>query len=253
MEVHSHAHTPRKKWTHYFWEFLMLFLAVFCGFLAENFREHMVEHQRAKVYASNLYKELKKDTAQLFHLIKYTSLLSKKYDTLCALSIGKQPGITNGQLYYYSYFVCAVEYFASSSSTLDQLKNSGNLRILTTEIATNISDYDRQIRNLESNYILFKAEYETMNGLRLKIFDGNISVNLFSNNFFLFDENQFRDSLLKLNPPLINDDPRLMKEFIGWVKTEGMFWKLYINTFLEPINKKASDLILLLKKEYHLE
>ena len=26
MEVH--AHTPRKKWTHYFWEFLMLFLAV---------------------------------------------------------------------------------------------------------------------------------------------------------------------------------------------------------------------------------
>ena len=28
MEVHAHTHTPRKKWTHYFWEFLMLFLAV---------------------------------------------------------------------------------------------------------------------------------------------------------------------------------------------------------------------------------
>jgi len=36
MEVHSHAHTDRKKWTHYLWEFLMLFLAVFCGFLAEK-------------------------------------------------------------------------------------------------------------------------------------------------------------------------------------------------------------------------
>jgi len=40
MEVHAHSHTVpiaigRKKWTHYFWEFLMLFLAVFCGFLAE--------------------------------------------------------------------------------------------------------------------------------------------------------------------------------------------------------------------------
>ena len=32
MEVHAHAHTARKKWTHYLWEFLMLFLAVFCGF-----------------------------------------------------------------------------------------------------------------------------------------------------------------------------------------------------------------------------
>ena len=39
MEVHHHAHTPdshrdKKKWTHYFWEFLMLFLAVFCGFFS---------------------------------------------------------------------------------------------------------------------------------------------------------------------------------------------------------------------------
>jgi hypothetical protein len=45
MEVHTHTHTARKKWTHYFWEFLMLFLAVFAGFLAENQREHIVEHQ----------------------------------------------------------------------------------------------------------------------------------------------------------------------------------------------------------------
>ena len=37
MEILARSHTPRKKWTHYFWEFLMLFLAVFCGFLAENY------------------------------------------------------------------------------------------------------------------------------------------------------------------------------------------------------------------------
>ena len=52
MEVHHHAHlasgethTSRKKWTHYLWEFLMLFLAVFCGFLAENQREMMKRKQ----------------------------------------------------------------------------------------------------------------------------------------------------------------------------------------------------------------
>ena len=48
MEVHHHSHTPGKKWAHYFWEFLMLFLAVFCGFLAENFREHQVEKKKGK-------------------------------------------------------------------------------------------------------------------------------------------------------------------------------------------------------------
>jgi len=30
MEVHHHSHTTRCKWTHYFWEFLMLFLSVCC-------------------------------------------------------------------------------------------------------------------------------------------------------------------------------------------------------------------------------
>jgi hypothetical protein len=37
MEVHHHAHHDhgKKNWKSYFWEFLMLFLAVFCGFLAE--------------------------------------------------------------------------------------------------------------------------------------------------------------------------------------------------------------------------
>ena len=62
MEVHAHTHTERKKWTHYLWEFLMLFLAVFCGFIAENQREHMVEHQRAKELAKNLYKEIYTDS-----------------------------------------------------------------------------------------------------------------------------------------------------------------------------------------------
>ena len=50
MEVHAHTHTARKKWTHYLWEFLMLFLAVFCGFLAENIREHAVERHREKQF-----------------------------------------------------------------------------------------------------------------------------------------------------------------------------------------------------------
>jgi len=35
MEVHAHTHTERKKWTHYFWEFFMLFLAVTLGFFVE--------------------------------------------------------------------------------------------------------------------------------------------------------------------------------------------------------------------------
>jgi predicted MPP superfamily phosphohydrolase len=72
MDVHHHSHTERKKWAHYFWEFLMLFLAVFCGFLAENQRRHMVEHQREKQYMGSLLSDLAADTTVLSnrHAIK---------------------------------------------------------------------------------------------------------------------------------------------------------------------------------------
>ncbi len=69
MEVHAHSHTPRKKWTHYFWEFFMLFLAVFCGFLAEYKLEHLIEKRKEKKIISALYADIKKDTANLNDII----------------------------------------------------------------------------------------------------------------------------------------------------------------------------------------
>ena len=87
MEVHTHpiaigSHTERKKWTHYFWEFLMLFLAVFCGFLAENQREHIVEHKREKEYIRSMLEDLKHDTAVFQNFIReisryYSPVLNK--------------------------------------------------------------------------------------------------------------------------------------------------------------------------------
>src|SRR5436189_5349140 len=65
MEVHQHTHTERKRWTHYLWELFMLFLAVFCGFLAENEREHLVEHKQEKQYMKLMLEDIKTDTAEL--------------------------------------------------------------------------------------------------------------------------------------------------------------------------------------------
>src|SRR5258705_8528640 len=67
MEVHKLPHHPthKKKWGEYFLEFLMLFLAVFLGFLAENQREHMVERKHERQYVLSLLNDLKLDIAWL--------------------------------------------------------------------------------------------------------------------------------------------------------------------------------------------
>ena len=65
METHAHHlhKAPGSNWSHYLFEFLMLFLAVFCGFLAENWREHIVEKTRDKQFVSSLLSDLRLDAA----------------------------------------------------------------------------------------------------------------------------------------------------------------------------------------------
>ena len=129
MEVHAHTHTPRKKWTHYFWEFLMLFLAVFCGFLAENQREHIVEGHRAKEYAKALLSDMRLDTGEIRRGIAVTKLTISAIDSIVSNS-GK---LTNkntvpAAVYYYSRFISYSYRMDWSRATMDQLIQSGNLR-----------------------------------------------------------------------------------------------------------------------------
>lgn len=64
MEVHHHPdlHHKPKKWKEYFLEFLMIFLAVTMGFIAENVREHFVEKRHEKGYMLSLLRDLEHDT-----------------------------------------------------------------------------------------------------------------------------------------------------------------------------------------------
>src|SRR5689334_22568917 len=100
MEVHAHTHpdpahggTGRKKFTHYLWEFLMLFLAVLCGFLAENFKENQLEKNKAQQYIHSLYEDLKTDNVKINEMLLYDD---DKIDVLnnmdaCYDSVSKNP------------------------------------------------------------------------------------------------------------------------------------------------------------------
>ena len=250
MEVHNHTHTPRNKWTHYFWEFLMLFFAVFTGFLAENQREHMVEHKRARVYAFNLYEELRKDTQSLAKIITDNTEVIGKLDTFCLFSREKaQRKVNNGMLYYYSSFATSVYNFSSNNTTIEQLKGSGNLRLMGIDVSQKISEYGKKLSELEYEYMLSRSEFEKIEDLNFRIFDGFIKEQYCSPSV----RKQYRDTTFKLNPPLINNDTLLMKEFIGWLKFEARIYQQQNKNFLLPLKQSAIELLALLKKEYHFE
>lgn len=68
MEVHHHSHHP-KKWKEYLIEFLMLFLAVSMGFIAENIREKYIENERSYELMHAYIVDLKENQKQLDSLI----------------------------------------------------------------------------------------------------------------------------------------------------------------------------------------
>jgi len=143
MEVHSHTHTPRKKWTHYFWEFLMLFLAVFCGFMAENQREHMIEHQREKQYMRSLLSDLSADTATINAAIPRKEGRVNAIDTVFLFFKSFPAAKTiSGKLFRTIRHTNFDLRFTRTTITINQLKNAGGMRLVRKKVADSISAYD---------------------------------------------------------------------------------------------------------------
>jgi hypothetical protein len=156
MEVHHHAHDPaephhKKNWKSYFWEFLMLFFAVFCGFLAEYELEHKIEKDRSEQYIYSFYEDLKIDSTHFRKIMDNYQLKISVLEnlSLCYDSLIKNQSSTN----------CLCTIMSNSNSfidmtytdrTLTQLKNAGGLRLLNKEDADKIILYDNLLRNYKT-------------------------------------------------------------------------------------------------------
>ena len=250
MEVHAHTHTARKKWTHYFWEFLMLFLAVFCGFLAENQREHMVEHQRAKQFATLLYDDIKVDTGTAKYQMGVLSFVNPRIDTFINLVQKYRPEeLPGGTWYYYGRFPGRYFNITFQDATIQQLKSSGGLRYFgNSSVANAIALYDQACRNLES-------EINNENLLYLEVIKWRNQLY----NIFLMREVMDLDVPYSKIDSFKNDPLALLslrkEDFMQFANIAQhrltSNWALY--TLYEKVFKSGESLLALLQKEYHLD
>jgi hypothetical protein len=251
MEVHAHTHTPRRKWTHYIWEFLMLFLAVFCGFLAENQREHIVEHQREKKYAASLFEDLKKDTADYVVDIPFWERLLNRIDTL-RQEIEKPPTMRNTLLLYrMASYMRGYNNFEYHDRTIEQLKNSGNFRLIRKSvIADSLIDYDAQIKSeLRDQEVQANRIYQELSFVQNKIF---------SSRFYYLRSRanaERLDSAFKKSPEDFILPDRKQPELFQYYN--HLEYYANMNSFrlgnTKILLRKAINLINLLKEEYHFE
>jgi len=151
MEVHTHSHTERKKWTHYLWEFLMLFLAVFCGFLTENFREHEINKGIERNNMKSLVRNLLEDSNLLVRSIKVNEGRFNYLDSLIYLKNKKIPDDRfQKEFIFYMLKLGNIDYFVSNQSTFKQMQSSGTLRLISNpSVLDSILNYENSYERVK--------------------------------------------------------------------------------------------------------
>jgi hypothetical protein len=128
----------------------MLFLAVFAGFLAENQREHYIEHHREKQFINSLINDVQADTAKLKEIIANRNIRESRLDSLGLLINSDSADRFTKEIYFLAVNIPRVTLyqFTPTDGTIQQLK-AGSLRLIRKKIVIDsIVKYDAVVKSL---------------------------------------------------------------------------------------------------------
>jgi len=246
MEVHHHSHTARKKWTHYFWEFLMLFLAVFCGFLAEYLLEHKIEKEKERQFVISLVSDLKDDTLTITNQISNIEKGILLFDSLSHLLESPALAKKNGEaIYYTSRMGVRLAPLVNNNRTIEQLKNSGGFRLIhKQETSGHIMKYYSGFPELRMIEEIFNMENVAFKEAASKIMNQAISR----------IQNQSDNSITRLTGDLslLTYDAVQLNQ-LGFYAIQMNGSRKAMIQMLQKLKQAAEELMEYLKKEYHLK
>lgn len=253
MEVHAHSHPStssgqRKKWTHYFWEFLMLFLAVFCGFLAEYQLEHKIEHDRERQYMNSMLTDLRADTAHLKEGFPRKEERIKAIDSLFDyFSIHRDKKIIPAYVHNLMRRSSWDRAYDRNNITITQLKNAGNMRLIRKiNVADSILSYDFMWERADSYY---KQTYWSYSGIIndyiKKIISDYSLLPYYKRNTSTAArlEGEAAGLAIEINTALLLEYLNHLHKLKTTIVQDKEFY--------QDIEKSAERLIDLIKKEYH--
>jgi hypothetical protein len=239
------APTSKKNWASYFKEFFMLFLAVFCGFLAENYRESLSAKKIEKEYILSLIEDLKTDTTNLSRYISFRKEKSVLMDSLAGMILSQERSLLGNQIYFLARQVFNEQAFFYSDGTMQQLKNAGNLRLLRKRNVVNaLLTYEKKVKVLEEwdeNDNKTKSTFREMGG---KVFNSS-ELNKTMNSEMNF-------VMPTSNPQLITDDFGVINEIAFQIHYLSKMTKGN-SLRAEYLKSDAAHLLELIHSEYKLD
>lgn len=249
MEVHHHPdlHHHPKKWKEYFLEFLMIFLAVTMGFIAENIREHFVMKQQEKEYMISLVRDLKSDTAGMTNVEVSGIRYLNEADSIIALFKKADFAHTSADIYYLGRVLGFRNLWRSNDGTIQQLVYSGGLRLIENKKVLNeIQGYIGDLKDLSQILLLEDAEMTEYRKAIARVFSG------FALNDLIDLKSKTKLSRLNYNPALESTSKTDINQLtvqIVIIKTN----RLRQLSLMSSLKARATSIIQLINTEYNLE
>mgnify|MGYP000482242818 CR=1 FL=1 len=254
MEVHHHTHHP-KKWKEYISEFLMLFLAVFAGFMAESYLEYRTDRHKEHDYLVSMISDLKIDSADISVKEKNMKEVGIYGDKLSDIIYNINTIENNADsLYLFSENIFDTEVILQyADGTIDQLKNAGGYRLIKNEkIVEKIKSYIKNQNRIKEQQIGVNVTYQDLtrerNGLmyaRMFEYDGSALEGKFKITLLKDKLNQIKS---KSGSSFLSKNPT---EFIKFSNTAFMYaGQIFIYRAMAIDQKeKATELIKLIQEE----
>ena len=251
MEVHHHSGLSHKKknFREYFFEFLMIFLAVVLGFLAENLRERISDHKKEREYIESLVQDLKSDTALAVKTIYAVNSQMYGMDTLEMLLT---PDINkNDSAVYISYrqqeYLHNENTMNFSNRTITQLFSSGNMRLLRKQsVSDQITDYYSAIKAVDAQ----KEYYIDYFHKCLEIYQAIYEFNAYHSRINA-EGNFVIPEFVYGKIHIATTDEKELKKYKSTIEFTKQIIDSY-RTDIVRLKKQAALLIGFLKKEYGL-
>ena len=247
MEVHHHSHHP-KKWKEYITEFLMLFLAVSLGFMAENIREHQIEQNRERQYMVSFVADLESDIVNIMEGMPRKDARMKAIDTLFQY-FNQNPNVTEVPAIIVKKMKRAAynRSYVRNTTTINQLKNSGNLRLIQNRrVVDSIASYDWRWSRVEYYRETYIANQKDIYHLEEEILDARDLIGYFINNDSLTSENSSpKAGTIRIRRERLNPYLNLLSRQLIVTKLDKENYR--------KIAVMSQELINIIKKEYDIK
>ena len=256
MEVHAHSHTARNNWTHYFWEFLMLFLAVSLGFYAENTRETILHKKEVKTQLNSMLSDLQSDISLFDSVTDRNSYSAQMADSFIELL---QSDITNTTGIYFAARTVTANfgYYYTNAKSFEQLKTAGLLRYIKNKaLLDSIGTYYSSFQWLANQIDLLRLKLDEIHKGNTRLFDSYVFQQMMMN-IKITAASGVGGQRTNINKPLLK--PSLLSADARDINVVSLNYHYYSTTIkfyirnAIALQNRAKGLIEMIKKEYHFD